>query len=85
MNPKEHIQQIALQCRQENPPRNPTCKDFREVDGFPGCCGSCHTDNEEYDYELCEAEIPIPGGTEDDVIRCQVCCHVSNWIASYFP
>lgn len=43
------------------------CSDFPKS----GCCGSCHTDYEEYGYSLFNVE---------DDSSCEVCCEVSSWI-----
>lgn len=47
-----------------------TCHDFEDEPGFPGCCGSCHAD-EEYDeetYTLWRSE------------ELHVCCRVAAWL-----
>ena len=48
------------------------CGNFYHLEAWPGCCVSCHEDNEEYGYDLCSAEL---GGME---VEC--CCKVSEWL-----
>jgi len=48
------------------------CGDFYHLKEWPGCCVSCHEDNEEYGYDLCSAEL---GGMD---VEC--CCKVSTWL-----
>jgi hypothetical protein len=48
------------------------CGDFYDMEEWPGCCVSCHEDNEEYGYGLCSAEI--------DGMEVECCCKVSTWI-----
>lgn len=53
------------------------CHELDKVDGFPGCCGSCHTEWDE-------------GYSEPTEIRVHnriavVCCKVAHWINSQLP
>lgn len=54
----------------------PTCRDFDKIEGFPGCCNSCHDDADEGYGELCHSDIPITSGTTE----ASVCCKVMLWI-----
>jgi hypothetical protein len=50
------------------------CEEVKELLGLPDteCCGSCHEDCDEYNYDLCEVAI---GGRDYFV-----CCKV--WVAT---
>jgi hypothetical protein len=70
MTPAEQIVAVA---------RDPvalSCSRFKDVEGFPGCCGSCHGDDEEFGTEMCHARIPVDGKD----VEADVCCTVATWI-----
>jgi hypothetical protein len=49
------------------------CRELSEAfDDYPGCCDSCHEDEAEFGYDMCEATI----GT----VLVRACCRVVNWI-----
>ena len=75
MTPKEHVIAIA-----EASTKRPFCSDFMDVEGYPGCCNSCHDDDEEYNYEMCHAYIPTLKGE----IEVYGCCAVTCWLNELF-
>ncbi len=46
------------------------CDVFRFLDGWPGCCMSCHEDADEYGFDLIEHRVHGR--------RVEVCCGISN-------
>ncbi len=53
------------------------CGQMREEEKVPDsvqCCGSCHTDNEEYGYSL------STWTSDDDSVEYDVCCILANWM-----
>lgn len=71
MTPREQIVAVAKATTR------PMCGDFRHIEDKPSCCGSCHTDHDEFNYSLCTAYIPTDAGE----VEADVCCVVMNWIA----
>jgi hypothetical protein len=53
-----------------------SCQDFKDELGFPGCCISCHDDEEEGYTPLLDETIETPTGLE---VVC-VCCRVANFL-----
>lgn len=49
---------------------NYSCSDFKDYEGFPGCCGSCH-DDEDYNEEAYTLY-------RND--RWHLCCEVLSWL-----
>lgn len=52
-----------------------TCNQFSKEPDFPGCCSSCHADNEEYGYWLTAA-----WNMWDEM---DVCCKVASWLEKW--
>ncbi len=48
------------------------CSRLVRVKGFPGCCESCHEDEEEYGYAMCSHQ-----GRRREY---EVCCKVATWL-----
>lgn len=56
-----------------------SCSDFEDMPEFPGCCGSCHED-EDYDaisYGLFDIEVDT---VKWHMMNTHLCCRVRNWI-----
>jgi hypothetical protein len=58
--------------------RTVTCYHLGKLKGFPGCCDSCHEDNDEYGYLIC---YPFFERSREY----EVCCHVATWLTKTFP
>ncbi len=48
------------------------CSSFEKLDGFPGCCNSCHEDYNEGYADLLDLDV--------DGVPIYVCCTVSTWL-----
>jgi len=60
--------------------RTVRCHRLARLPGFPGCCDSCHDDEEEGYGRL-------PGGEDISPYRCreyELCCRVGRWVSENF-
>lgn len=58
------------------------CWDYRNEAGFPGCCGSCHGEDEGGYGELMELYVPVTTGADwfNAPVAAYVCCATSDFI-----
>jgi hypothetical protein len=54
------------------------CNDFKDDPGFPGCCGSCHEDEDDGYETLCER---YDDPSNPNQMTSKVCCKVNNLLA----